>query len=271
VSPLWRDEIGAFLGPRGIVLARMQRGIRPKCALENHVSLEPARGGDWEPAVDAFRQQLEDARWHNANLRLVISDSWAHYALLPWSPELGRDAERLAHARLILSKTHGERVDEWTVSVSEAWPGSPSIVSALPTALIGELQSISAACKLKLVSLQPHLIVAYNGWRKNLGKATSWFALVDDGLLSAMHLTDGRCDGIRSVRCSADWDVEMQRMQSVWRLARGHSAAGPVYADVPLRLRKKTVSENDDLVFLDARRPPQNAGDRVSMLKAGAL
>jgi hypothetical protein len=271
VSPLWRDEVGAFLGPRGIVMARMQRGIRPRCSIENHLGLESGRGSDWEPAVDAFRQQLDDARWHNANLRLVISDSWAHYALLPWSPELGRDAERLAHARLVLSKTHGEKASEWTVSVSEAIPGSPSIVSALPTALIEELASISAACRLKLISLQPHLIVAYNSWRKNLGKPTAWFALVDDGLLSAMHITDGRCDGIRSVRCSADWDVEMQRMQSMWRLARGHKAAGPVYADVPLRLRKQVQPDNDDLVFLDTRRAPQHAGDRVSMLKAGAL
>lgn len=271
MSPLWRDEVGTFLGPRGIVLARMQRGIRPKCVIENHLGLDPVQGANWESAVDAFRQQLEDPRWHDANARFVISDSWAHYALMPWSRELARDAERLIHARLILKKTHGEKVDEWTVSVSEALPGTPSIVSALPTALIDELKSISAACKLRLISLQPHLIVAYNSWRKDLGAVTSWFALVDDGLLSAMHITNGRCDGIRSVRCSADWSVEMQRMQSVWRLARGHSAAGPVYADVPVRLRKQVEQDNPDLVFLDAERMPQNVGDRVSMLKAGGL
>ncbi len=271
MSLLWRDEIGAFLGPRGIVLARMRRGIRTKCMIENFLRLEPAHGSNWEPAIDAFRQHLEDQRWHDANVRLVISDSWAHYGLMPWSRELGRDAERLTHARLILKKTHGDKVDEWTVSISESLPGTPSVISALPTALIDELNSISAASRLRLISLQPNLIVSYNSWRKNLDAATSWFALVDDGLLSAMHITDGRCDGIRSVRCSADWAVEMQRMQSMWRLARGNSAAGPVYVDVPISLRKQAEHDNSNLVYLEADRKPQNAGDRVSILKAASL
>jgi hypothetical protein len=105
VSPLWRDEIGVFIGPAKVVLARMRRGIRPKCVAEQGVSVDAAHSGDWRPAIDALAQQLSNELWHKANVRLVVSDHWTRYAMLPWSPELVRPAERTAHARMILNNT----------------------------------------------------------------------------------------------------------------------------------------------------------------------
>ena len=34
MSPLWRDEVGIFIGPRRIVLNRMSRGLRPACVAD---------------------------------------------------------------------------------------------------------------------------------------------------------------------------------------------------------------------------------------------
>jgi hypothetical protein len=270
VSPLWRDEIGIFLGPTKVVLARMKKGLRPKCVAEQGVSVETAHCGDWQPAVDEMRRQLRNDLWHSANVRFVVSDHWARYAVLPWSADLTRLAERETHARLILKNTYGDVADDWAISIGESPPRTASVVSAIPIRLISELQDLVAVFKLRLTSIQPHLIVAYNGWRARLPEAAAWFASIDEGSLAALHLTDGRCDRIRSVRLSDDWTVEMRRMQTIGRLAQGRPAEGKVFVDAPtwLRAAARTGTGTEALEWLEDKRPVQNIADKVSLLKA---
>lgn len=267
MSPLWRDEIGVFIGPAKVVLARMRRGLRPKCVAEQGVSVDVANSGDWQPAITALGQQLANELWQNANVRIVVSDHWARYAMLPWSPELVRPAERMAHARMILDSTYGDVADSWTISLSDNPPRTASIVSAIPTQLLDQLHTALASHKLNIVSLQPHLIVAYNGWRDKLPDSAAWFASIDDGSLAALHITDGRCDRVRSVRISDDWGAEMRRMQTMGRLAQGRPAEGQVFVDAPSWLRDEADTNNAALKWLEDDRAPQNIADKVSLLK----
>jgi hypothetical protein len=267
VSPLWRDEVGIFVGPSKIVLARMRRGIRPKCIAEQGIPVAESADGDWSPALDTLGEQLDNEMWQDANLRVVVSDHWARFAVVPWSPELSKDAERITHAKMILTSTYGEMIDQWTTCLSDSPPNSPAIVSAIPTELLDQLEQIVATRKLRIVSLQPHLIVSYNSWREYLPDATAWFASIDDGSLSAMHLTNGRCDKIRSVRISDDWTVEIRRIQTMGRLAQNRTAEGRVYVDAPVWLRAVADKSNTALEWLDDDRVPQNIADKVSLLK----
>jgi hypothetical protein len=267
VSPLWRDEVGVFIGPAKVVLARMRRGIRPKCTEEQGLSIENEQSGDWRPALTALDEQLDNKLWHNANVRLVISDHWARYAVVPWSAELSHDAERLAHAKLILANTYGDMIDQWTICLSECKPLVPAIVSAVPSELLQELNDVFAQRKLRLISMQPQLIVAYNSWRDRLPDSAAWFASVDDGSLAAMHLTNGRCDRVRSVRISDDWTVEIRRIQTMGRLAQNRADEGRVYVDAPAWLRSVADKSNAALEWLDDGPLPQNIADKVTLLK----
>jgi hypothetical protein len=115
--------------------------------------------------------------------------------------------------------------------------------------------------------LQPHLIVAYNGWRDKLTESAAWFASIDEGSLAALHLTDGRCDRVRSVRISDDWTIEMRRMQTMGRLAQDRPAEGRVYVDAPTWLRDGADKSNAALEWLEDDREPTNIADKVSLLK----
>jgi hypothetical protein len=267
VSPLWRDEVGIFVGPGKVVLARMRRGIRPTCVAEQGVSVDNPHAGNWQPALAALKDQLDNKLWQNANARIVLSDHWTRYAVLPWAPQLTRDAERLAHARLILAHTYGNSIDQWTVRVCESPPHTPAVISAVPNELLRELTDALGSHRLRLVSLQPHLIVAYNAWRDHLPDTAAWFASVDDGSLAAMHLTNGRCDRVRSVRISDDWTVEIRRIQTMGRLAQNRPAEGRVYVDAPPWLRAVAGNSNAALEWLDDGPVPQNIADKVSLLK----
>jgi hypothetical protein len=267
VSPLWRDEVGLFIGPRKLVFARMQRGIRPKCVAEQGISIEAANCGDWQPALDAIRRQLNSDLWRNANARIVISDHWTRYAVLPWSAELSGETERMTHARLVLSDTYGDIADEWTVSLSENVPSVATVISAIPTRLLDDLRAVLDEGKLRMISLQPQLIVAYNSWRDKMPDGAAWFACVDEESLAALHHTNGRCDRVRSVRISDDWTVEIRRIQTMGRLAQGRPAEGRVYVDAPIWLRETADERNTALEWLDDDPVPRNIADKVSLLK----
>ena len=160
MSPLWRDEVGIYLAQRRACLVRLKRGIHPTLAAEiDHADAAAAPG--WEGALTLLEQQMNEGTWSNARVRVVLADQWVRYSVVPWTDALSSNAERLAHARELMSGTFGAEMSDWTVSLSESPPGSPRLASALLQAL----RDSALRHRQKLVSVQPQLIAAYNTWR----------------------------------------------------------------------------------------------------------
>jgi hypothetical protein len=245
----------------------MRRGVRPKVVAEQVVAVDATNKNDWQPAVETLRGQVRNELWHDANASVVISDHWAKYAVVPWSPEVSSQEERKAYARLVLDDTYGDIADQWSISLSENRPRTATIVSAISTPLLEEIQTVLAQEKLRVISLQPHLVVAFNAWRDKIPDSAAWFASIDEGLLAALHLTDGHCDRVRSVRLSDDWAVEMKRIQTMARLAQGRPAEGRIFVDAPLWLRESADKSSAALEWLDGDRAPRNIVEKVSFLK----
>ena len=103
------------------------------------MNLDGVDAGDWQPACDALARKLTDASWQGSRIHVVISDHWARYAILPWSAELTGEAERMAHAKLLLNNTYGDIGEDWAVCLSEARPNMPALISALPANLIRQI------------------------------------------------------------------------------------------------------------------------------------
>ena len=117
MSPLWRDEVGAYLAPHRLCLVRLQRGVRPKLVAEHEQRFEEAKSDSWAGALAAFEATLGQSPWSGARLRIVLADHWARYVIVPWVAALGSDEERLAHGRQLLNSAYGEGVASWDVRV----------------------------------------------------------------------------------------------------------------------------------------------------------
>jgi hypothetical protein len=254
VSPLWRDEVGAFLGPRKVALTRMRRGLRPSRVAAWRASLEQADLNEWSAALAALDEELARGEWQDANLRVAVSDRWVRYALVPWSTDLGNEEERLAHARLLMTSTYGSAVEQWTLGVSEYFPKAARIVSALPTQLLTALRERFAPHRLRLVSIQPQLIVAYNAWRPRLPLSGGWFVTIEEGSLAAIHWSGAGWDRVHSVRISDSWDAELRRLETFGRLAQGRAAEGRIFIHAPPALRAAATGVYPGLEWLDDER-----------------
>lgn len=238
MSPQWRDELRVSLAPRRVTLARVRRGVRPVRGDEVTRRIEGGSAIDWHPALAEMKRLLVEHAGRPADAYIVTSDHWAKYAMVPWSDELSGEKEKLAHARICLHKVYGGVTDSWQLCLADPVPGEPMVMSAVPTALMGDIRSVLDAAGHRLVSAQPQLIAAHNAWRDRLPESGGWFVTLDEGSLAAARLARGGWDRVYTARIGTDWVVELQRLRAFGRLVLRESESGRVYVDAPAWLRE---------------------------------
>jgi hypothetical protein len=267
VSPLWRDEVAILIGPRQLVLTRMSRGLRPRCIADRRRTVDGSLSLDWRPALAALGTCLSEAEWQDANLRVVVANHWARYAIVPWANDITNDEERLAHARICLAGIYGNVAEQWRVGLSHAAPGAARIACAVEGDLIDEMGALVAARGLRLSSIQPQLVASFNGWRRKLEDRRGWFVNIDEGSLAAARLIGGGWDRVYSARIGSDWAIELQRLRTFGRLAAKHSENGRVFVAAPAWLRK--LADTDDVGIEWLEDEDRGAGDDedLSVLK----
>lgn len=240
MSPLWRDEVGVYLAPQRICLVRLQRGVRPRVIDQGEVALAGQKDG-YLDAIDALCALLQEPRWHGARLRVVLADHWVRYVVVPWSDRLSSAAERLAHARQLLTSIYGEAVADWELRLSDAAPRMNRVACALPGELLAALRAACAASGMQLLSLQPQLLTAYEAWRHLLPRGNAWFVSIEPGSLAAARLTPLGWDRVHSIRMGSDWLRELRRLQTFGRLVSVDPSEGRVYVDAPQVWREVAV------------------------------
>ena len=245
----------------------MSRGIRPRSVADANATVADGSPTDWQPALTALRSYFAQATWQRANVRVVISDHWARYAVVPWSGDIANDEERLAHGRICLANIYGSAAEQWQVSLSEAAPGETRVACAMPGDLLKDIRSTLEAFHLPLVSAQPQLIAAYNGWRHKLPASGGWSVSIDEGSLAAARLVQGGWDRVYSARIGTDWAVELQRLKTFGRLAAQDADNGRVYVDAPLWLRELAGDCGTGIEWLVDEASQSAAGDQLSVLK----
>jgi hypothetical protein len=237
VSPLWRDEVAIYLGPRRLALVRRRRGLKPGIVAATELAVSAGTPGEVGPALARLGDVLAEPTWHEAVARVVVADSWARYGIVPWPATRLDAAGRVTHARYVLGDTYGQAVVDWAVTLADTPPGRSYVACAMPSALRGALEAALAPARLTLVSLQPQLIVTFDAWRHRLPADDAWFVSMDDGSLAAVHLSHGAWDRVHMARLSMDWSVELERLQAFARLTRAAGAPGRMFVDAPSWMR----------------------------------
>ena len=239
MSPLWRDEIAIYLAPHKLVLVRRARGVRPRVVAATEVAVPADTMGDVAPVLARLGDVLSEPTWHDAVARAVVADHpWVRYGIVPWPAARLDAAGRVTHARYVLGDAHGEAVADWAVTLADTPPGRSFVACAIPPTLQGALQETLAPAQVRLVSLQPQLVVAFNAWCHRLPEDDTWFVVLDEGWLSAIHLSHGAWDRVHMARLSADWLVELERLQAFGRLTRAAGTPGRMFVLAPDWMRR---------------------------------
>ena len=258
MSPQWRDEATALVSPRGAALRFVRRGLRPAPRVTTHRRAEIPGAESWSASVAAVADGLGSLP-RATRCRVVVSSSFARYALLPFSPTLIDRGANEALAAHVFRHIYGEQADKWCYRVSPAAAGRKRLACAFDTALIGAVESAARGGGAALVAIEPAFVAAFNLARRDL-PVSCWFAAVEEDRLVLGLLIGGQWIHVAAER-RAHWpDTALARV-----LARESLLVSPdlPYRDLPCWVARFDDSANIALDRLDGRpsgKPAARAG-----------
>lgn len=199
MSLSWREQLCVALSPEQVVLLHLGRGGRR--ARRGRIVPCPAAAADeaiWAPALRALRDILPEYARSRAEVSLVLSNHFVRYQLLPWSDQLGSEAEEQAYGRYGFSQVYGPAAEGWAIRLSGRGGDEPWLASAVDRELVAGLERAVAEAGLRLRAIEPWLMAAYNRRRGQLVGDPAWFALAEPGRVCLGLLRQG---GWRDLAC----------------------------------------------------------------------
>jgi len=157
----------------------------------------------WRAAVDALPAALGERA--PRRLSVILSHHLVRYALLPWSAALKSDEAWRAYAEHRLAAIYGAPAAPWALRVAATAPRGARIACATEQALLDALQAKLRERGVRLESVQPHLMAAFNRSRRRLRGASCWLVVEEGGRLALALIERGAWRSLRSRRVDARW------------------------------------------------------------------
>lgn len=209
MSLLWRDQVRFVLCPDQVIAVRVRRGFRPRI-LAKEVIPVPKGEGQWQTTLSSLSQALKQDTWQKADAVVILSNRFASYQLLSWSANALSVAEQQARAQHVFRQTYGESSASLELRISEGNVGTASLVAGIESEIIRSLREVFRTSTLKLVSIQPYLMCAFNAFRHRLKHRAQWFVVQETGMTCAGLLHQGAWQSIRIKKTSENWLEETE-------------------------------------------------------------
>jgi hypothetical protein len=168
-------------------------------------AVELQAGDDWRGALGALPEILKAHRGSEASI--VLADQFARYALLQHNDAVRTSEQWLALARHRFGALHGAVAADWEVKVTQTAPFGARLACAVDRELIEQLAGVFVSSSIKLISVQPFLVAAFNRIRKTVGNGSCWIVVEEPGRLTLALLQRGAWVAIRSRRSDDRWRV----------------------------------------------------------------
>lgn len=262
MSLSWGESIRAALCPDRVACVRMRHGWPGMLegrvsnrAVTGHVATE-GDGPSWAAALAELGAGVSGIGQRGAKVTVVLSNHFVRYLLVPWNDALASEEEELAHARHCFSQVYGAVAEGWDIRLSSA-PGGAQVACAVDRALLDDLERAVAAGGLRLHSVQPYLMAAFNTLRRDLADSLVWLVLAERGKLCLAALRNGHWNSLINVQADDGWAHALPALLARQRLLTGlDELSGEVYLVAP-----------DD----KAEQPLQQAGEKVRPLRAAPM
>lgn len=241
MSLLWPDELRIVLAPEQVVLVRLvwkltRHGPVPRVEEKNIVDFQPAAAGEagWDAALKALEAGMSRLLPRKTVAKVVLSNHFMRYTLVPWSESLSDAAEEQAYARHCFRLMYGADAEQWDLRLSPQRDEFPQLASAVDSRLLAALRAMFERNGVVLKSVQPRLMAAYNNCRPALQECSAWFALYEPGSLCIALLQQGRWASVRTLRSGSNWcDALLLALERESYLAEENDAPQEVFLWAP--------------------------------------
>ena len=250
----FRKRLIIALFPTHIVVVKTaRRGLRGQCSQPQAFSIEQWPGEPiWHGSVIALRIWLEENKHVlPTDVEIIVSDSFSHYALIPWSDNTRRPVEIALLTQMCFDELYGSTAAAgWEVRVDMPEYGKAGIACALDKALIQALEELCLSYRLRLISIRTNFIDAHNRSHDRIGN-NALIAVVDCDQCVLASKMDGSWHSVRSVRLGKYTGKEL--LMSIERevLLQGLDEQFPVFLHAPETIDFSLLQKNSRVTILD--------------------
>ncbi|MFZ2541141.1 MAG: hypothetical protein WAW75_05125 [Gallionella sp.] len=209
---LWlADELHVSLSPTQVGVVRVQRrlglrGARRRVVAKQSLPCDPnSQAFAWGGALRTLDTLLPQCLDGCPNVVMVLSNHFVHYALVPWSDLISSDEEQLDYARHCFQMTYGATVATWALRLSRATVGASQLASAVDEQLLVACNEAVTRHGLRLTSVQPYFMSAFNRLKCQIHQPDAWVALAEPGCICLARLHQGQWIRFRAARLANGW------------------------------------------------------------------
>lgn len=187
--PSLRDKAVIALCPDRVIAVRWHKGrVAAKAVL-------PVSGG----VISSLSSLLAGEEFRNTDATVILSNHFMHFSVMPWNGAFLSGEEELALVQHRFNETYGEAT-AWAIRQSKGAVGAPTLASAVAKDFLESITHLFASSGVKLKSIQPYLMAAFNACRKKLPKEPAWLVLAEQGFFCIALLRDGQWHRIRLLK-----------------------------------------------------------------------
>lgn len=205
-----RDELRVVMNRDQIQLVRIGRKLTLKgkayqvIEKKSYPFVAAGKSGQ-DDALKALEAALSALTAKPAFAQLILSGHYVNYAMVELSQSLNNEAEELAYAKHCFSQLYGSTAEEWEFRLNHDHAGEQQIACAVNALFLQNIRALFARSKVKLASIQPSLMAAYNNCHSDLHDQDAWFVLYEDGRLCAGLVRQGHWFSVRTFNVADNW------------------------------------------------------------------
>ncbi len=209
--PLWRDRLKIVLTPEHVTVIRLSAGFNSREVFNKTIVCTVPKQDEtiWQPALRVLRQLLKQSGTAKANAEIIISNHFVRYQLIKAQADLSSLQEEQGFVRFSFTEIYGSEAARWSLRWGTGLDVAPQVASAVDQALLDGIANIFSEIGIKLISLQPYLMAAFNYVSKSIDAQPILFVLVEHGRLCIAWLKDGDWKTLSSTKLGSDWAGEL--------------------------------------------------------------
>jgi hypothetical protein len=211
-----RDELRVVMYRDRIQLVRVGRkltlrGRQSRILEKTNYPFLAVDGSNADGALRALESALSALASKPAFASVILSNHFMNYAMVELNHSLNGEVEELAYAKHCFTQLYGAGAESWEIRLSGN-SGPRQLASALDAMFLQNLRAVFARAGIRLGSVQPYLMAAFNNSLSELQNQDAWFVLVEDDYLCIGMVRQGSLGGVRTMNVSGDWTVKLNEI-----------------------------------------------------------
>lgn len=209
MSQLWRDQIQVFFGPGQVNMVGMSRGTKSEQLFRLSSMCAQAAGAvQWEAPLNLLEQMIQREPGRSGSLRLrrgaelniTLSNQFVRYGVVAPQPTVANPDEIMAYASFQMREIYGERINDWSLSLSMWDPFNGALCAAIPLDLQSGIEAFALRHNIKLKRIEPYLAATLDHWSRELDSKRLWFVLIEPERFCLVFLQNDSWRCVRNQR-----------------------------------------------------------------------